>query len=1114
MKRIIQFSAVILTLALVLGGISQPAKGQEHEPAPIHTPSDKTGYDKTASSENSVGKSNSLSAQDAPPIGMVTLGAWRNMRPTESYLRDVSMLPKDVADNVNCTDPDQQSKGWIVGDAGVILAYCHGIWDHAIITQSIFTDLYGVAAITPTLAFAVGAYGTIEQYGWDVIEKKYTWVKLSNPVSAYTLNRISVVPNGSGYFAWVVGDQDGPTKRSTLVRGTIVPSGDYDPQGHPIYNSNWTNVTNVYGALPQTNMYFGVQALDMNNAWTVASEYTNWKGYAMHWNGTTWSPFLVGNDPLYGVHFRSANNGWAVGEGGGIYHFNGSSWSKEESPVDTPLADVSFDSDGNGWAIGFDGVIIKYPDENGKWFRYTDMRTDYFDFYALDHTSGHGWMVGYDDRIKNSNGYGIGGQILEYYDNNWLSVTVPTDNSLNDLSIVSDNDAWAVGAADQYGATIIHWDGRHWQRWFQPDSPLPAGDLYAIDMLSATNGWAAGEPPTYGAPAVFLHWNGRRWEPPRYLAPVNVRVNSLRLFRTNIGTQLNPIMKDFGWAVANSGNALAKYNYAANVWDANHTFGGLFYQLRGLSLIPSTAFQSEGRDWDAWAVGEYQNNGYYYETFMRFLKEPSPSTGSSWQEADYPSNCPDDQDPKKQTDLYSIRMLPITNDFPTLSGYASGNFNTKDSDQRASIYQYNGSHWETIWCQPKQVSNPSQLNSVDSFEDTHITWFGGYYTSANKKVAFIAYIDQSGYVWGGIPYPLNGLNIYDRPISRLRMSNETMGWAVGEREDPLKRSAIFQYPYPNFILNLSPEIGAVRPGTSIDITASLSTLGSIDNSINLSTLSIPSGFQVQISPATVTTSSSSNINIAVDPGVAPGEYLIPIRGYAVITSGDVSLPMERINQLKVIVTDHPVQKIDPEIGPAGTVVTLSGQNFGTVPSGQRNTSQNNVILAGARMPDPSIITWTDTKIQVRVPDDVTLFPNGPVKDKVQITATTGGSTGYSNGNLDFQLENQLTNATVTQDGTYYLFTLTGTSFGNDPGYLNRDSYYTHVNFDGTEIPYWDVWDPSGNDQPWNNNKIMFRVPMSTQINGKKISIVSNGYQSNEITYTSNNPHVFLPIVKR
>ncbi len=62
----------------------------------------------------------------------------------------------------------------------------------------------------------------------------------------------------------------------------------------------------------------------------------------------------------------------------------------------------------------------------------------------------------------------------------------------------------------------------------------------------------------------------------------------------------------------------------------------------------------------------------------------------------------------------------------------------------------------------------------------------------------------------GVPFPVNGVNIYHRPIASLKMSSDTMGWAVGDREQ--SKSVIYQYPYPNFTLEGMPEARAVQPG--------------------------------------------------------------------------------------------------------------------------------------------------------------------------------------------------------------------------------------------------------------------------------------------------------------
>ncbi len=52
------------------------------------------------------------------PSDIVTLGSWRNLRPTESYLHGVSLLPENYS--VDCSSPGQTSQGWIVGNVGTI----------------------------------------------------------------------------------------------------------------------------------------------------------------------------------------------------------------------------------------------------------------------------------------------------------------------------------------------------------------------------------------------------------------------------------------------------------------------------------------------------------------------------------------------------------------------------------------------------------------------------------------------------------------------------------------------------------------------------------------------------------------------------------------------------------------------------------------------------------------------------------------------------------------------------------------------------------------------------------------------------------------------------------
>ncbi len=61
-----------------------------------------------------------------------------------------------------------------------------------------------------------------------------------------------------------------------------------------------------------------------------------------------------------------------------------------------------------------------------------------------------------------------------------------------------------------------------------------------------------------------------------------------------------------------------------------------------------------------------------------------------------------------------------------------------------------------------------------------------------------------------------------------------MGWAVGgDKEDTNKISVIYQYPFPNFSLEINPQIQAIRPGGQPNYIASARSSGDLDAIIGL-----------------------------------------------------------------------------------------------------------------------------------------------------------------------------------------------------------------------------------------------------------------------------------------
>ena len=214
------------------------------------------------------------------PSAVITPGMIRNLRPTESYLHSVSLLPSTY--DIDCISEGQASRGWIVGNAGVILGYCNGLWDHFVIPQSDATDLFSVQAILPTLAVATGKNGIVLMYVWSYTSQAYIW-RASSVSGDPWLYGVSVVPDGTSgdYTGWAVGLADA-SGRGSLIKGTIRP--DVDPGGHPTYDFEWVNVTASYPGMPQVAALYSVEMLGPNNAWAVGGT-DGQKGVIVHWDG-------------------------------------------------------------------------------------------------------------------------------------------------------------------------------------------------------------------------------------------------------------------------------------------------------------------------------------------------------------------------------------------------------------------------------------------------------------------------------------------------------------------------------------------------------------------------------------------------------------------------------------------------------------------------------------------------------------------------------------------------------------------------------------------------------------------------------------------------------------
>jgi plastocyanin len=89
-------------------------------------------------------------------------------------------------------------------------------------------------------------------------------------------------------------------------------------------------------------------------------------------------------------------------------------------------------------------------------------------------------------------------------------------NFLRGVSVLSANDAWAVGAVDKkpYATLIEHWDGSSWTLASSPNVGEGPNYLYGVDGASVDDVWAVGaykDVDTRTIRTLILHYDGTGW---------------------------------------------------------------------------------------------------------------------------------------------------------------------------------------------------------------------------------------------------------------------------------------------------------------------------------------------------------------------------------------------------------------------------------------------------------------------------------------------------------------------------------------------------------------------------------------------------------------------------
>ena len=200
---------------------------------------------------------------------------------------------------------------------------------------------------------------------------------------------------------------------------------------------------------------------------------------------------------------------WIVGNDGLVFRYRAEvgSFSRIDIPVRTSLVDVDFVSPDDGWIVGEGSLILHWNGE--EWSVSKPATIDsgghyHYNFYQIAFAeTNDGWAAG----CTSSEG---GEYLLVYHWDGsvWSETSVSDDRNLwvcaHDISVLASNDVWITGtgweSGKEYGITV-HWDGNAWEIV----SELASYNIQSLSALSSDDIWAV---TRFG---IVLHWNGTEW---------------------------------------------------------------------------------------------------------------------------------------------------------------------------------------------------------------------------------------------------------------------------------------------------------------------------------------------------------------------------------------------------------------------------------------------------------------------------------------------------------------------------------------------------------------------------------------------------------------------------
>jgi photosystem II stability/assembly factor-like uncharacterized protein len=597
------------------------------------------------------------------------------------------------------------------------------------IVRGVYAVQGGTGSINSGNVWAVGDQGLI--FHWN----GFSWGNPGPSPSGCVLRSVNfggpLIPSGSGFSGITTGITSSP---GWIVGGTGTGAGGGCTHATALYNdgTGWATYDAGLAGIANLTSVYTVTGSTSVEAWAVAGTGAG-VGSFLHWFGTpggsvAWTTDLyvapAAVNSVYMTHgftSGSADDGWAVGDGGRIYRFVGGHWSLFQTMVPAAnLHGVALDSTTDGWAVGDGGNIFHFT--SGTWNGpVTGIPTTNNLLSITMLSSNEAWVVGVDDASGPTILHGTSLTGTPH----WIRIPInqlPSAGALYSVNFaVSGNNVWAGGAG---GLLALCASGcSDSSSWGTTTAPLPT-IFRSVYMTGDNDGWVVGD-PALGEPTLF-HWDGTTLT--RGTATVPTTDDFLGVWMTSSGE---------GWAVGGSaGPTPATAHFSGGSWN-NVPPPGAGYFLYGIYMSSSS---------NGWAVG---TGG----TILHLSSSSGPWGVSS------------NSGPDRLSNLFAVYFDPGDSN----SGWALGYNSTTTKPFIIHTTNAGLDGFPNTIENPGGIPNGIALNSIFMRDNTHI-WVVG----AGSTILFSG---NNGATWTA---QLIG-NVLNPPLDLLHVmfdSNDD-GWAVG-----------------------------------------------------------------------------------------------------------------------------------------------------------------------------------------------------------------------------------------------------------------------------------------------------------------------------------------------